>query len=232
MSIKLQANDTRDYESFENAFLGVLNTHAPLKKKVIRANQKPYVTKNLRKAIMQRSYLENKFYKYRSEEYRMALKRQKNYCNRLYKRERRKYYSQLNLNNITDNKKFWNVMRPLFSNKGGIKDDIVLVKDDKIISGDIEVAQTFNDFFEKAVNSLDIRENKSLLTETKDIHGGAEVAIKKFEIHPSIISINENVKVESRFSFSEVNFSDISIEIKCLKAKKAGTYMNIPTKQL
>ena len=98
---------------------------------------------------------------------------------------------------------------------------IVLVKDDKIISGDIEVAQTFNDFFEKAVNSLDIRENKSLLTETKDIHGGAEVAIKKFEIHPSIISINENVKVESRFSFSEVNVSDIRLEIKCLKAKKA-----------
>ena len=38
-----------------------------MKKTVIRANQKLYVTKDMRKAIMIRSQLENKFYKYRTE---------------------------------------------------------------------------------------------------------------------------------------------------------------------
>ena len=50
-----------DYESFEKVFLSILNKHAPLKKKVVRANHVPYVTKALRKAIMKRSALENKY---------------------------------------------------------------------------------------------------------------------------------------------------------------------------
>ena len=49
------------YETFEEEFLKVLNKHAPLKKKFIRANHAPYMTKNLRKAIMKRSQLENKY---------------------------------------------------------------------------------------------------------------------------------------------------------------------------
>ena len=43
----------------------VLNRHAPLKKKILRANQSSYMSKTLRKAIMRRSYLENKYLKLR-----------------------------------------------------------------------------------------------------------------------------------------------------------------------
>ena len=155
----MQNLDTK-YNSFDDAFLSVFNNYAPYKKKVIRANHKPYVTKQLRKGIMRRSYLKNKFHKTRSAENGRAYKKQKNYCNRLYKRERRKFYSQLNLNNITDNKKFWRTVNPFFSNKGGSRDNIVLVNGDKIISDDTELAQTFNDFFKNCVNSLNISENK------------------------------------------------------------------------
>ena len=35
-----------DYTTFEESFLGVLNKHVPLKKKVIRAKRAPYVTKH------------------------------------------------------------------------------------------------------------------------------------------------------------------------------------------
>ena len=121
---------------------------------------------------MKHSNLENKFYKCSSEVNKIAFRNQKNYCNRLYKRERRNYYAKLKLNNITDNKKFWNVMKPLFSNKGGVKNNIALIKDNKMISADTEVAQTFNDHFTNAVSALDIIENKSLLTETKNENGG------------------------------------------------------------
>ena len=232
LKINLESKGLKNYESFENIFLGVLNSHAPSKKKVIRANQKPYITKEMRKAIMLRSQLENKFYHYRTEEYRRALKKQKKYCNRLYKRERKKYYSKLNLNNINDNKKFWNTMKPLFSDKGGAKDNIVLVEDNKMISGDTEVAQAFNTFFKTSVNSLGISENKAVLTETKNTEGKVEKAIQMFEFHPSIMSIKENVKIDFMFSFSKVNASDIRSEIINLKTNKAGTFKNIPTKQL
>ena len=82
------------YISFERAFLQVLSHHAPWKEKVLRTNHRPSVTKQLRKTIMHRSYLENKYYKYRSPVHWQAYKKRKNYCNRLYKRERKRFQSE------------------------------------------------------------------------------------------------------------------------------------------
>ena len=76
------------------------------------------MTKQHRKAIMLRSALENKYYKSKSLEYKQAYKKQRNYCNRLYKREKRNYFNNLNLKEITDNKKFWKAVKPFLSNKG------------------------------------------------------------------------------------------------------------------
>ena len=59
---------------FEKIFLEVLDKHAPVKKKYIRTNHAPYMTKVLRKAIMRRSQLENKYQKYRSDEYKLLLR--------------------------------------------------------------------------------------------------------------------------------------------------------------
>ena len=59
----LSSEAVLDYSSFEENSLGVLNKHAPLKKKVLRANHALYVTKALRKAIMKRSYLEKLYFK-------------------------------------------------------------------------------------------------------------------------------------------------------------------------
>ena len=42
--------------------------HAPIKRKFLRANHVPYLTKTLRKAIMKRSELENKYVKNKTNE--------------------------------------------------------------------------------------------------------------------------------------------------------------------
>ena len=81
-----------NYSSFENVFMDVLIKHAPMKKKVIRANYSPYtLTKALRKAIMKRSLLEKIYFKKRTQESFKKYKKQKNYCSRLYKRERKSF---------------------------------------------------------------------------------------------------------------------------------------------
>ena len=43
----------KHYSHFETTFLNVLNDHDPLKKKIVCANKVPYMTKSLRKAILQ-----------------------------------------------------------------------------------------------------------------------------------------------------------------------------------
>ena len=77
---------------------------------------------------------------------------------------------------------------------------------------DKEVAMTLNQYFSAAVNSLDIIENKSLLTETKNLEDPIEIAIT--------ININE------LFQFSDKILS----EVNNLDNKKVGSYENIPTK--
>ena len=56
-----------NYKSFETTFIEVLNKHAPLKKKLFRANHAPYIAKTLRKAIMRRSQLETKHLKIKTQ---------------------------------------------------------------------------------------------------------------------------------------------------------------------
>ena len=74
----------------------------------------------------------------------------------------------------------------------------------KTVTEGKEVAKTLNQFFSTAVNSLDVTENKSLLTETENIGHPAEIAIKKFETHPSVLSIKETIIVNKLFQFSEI----------------------------
>ena len=53
----LLENPTTDFTDFETKFSTILDRHAPIKQKVFRGNDKPYVNKSLRKAIATRSRL-------------------------------------------------------------------------------------------------------------------------------------------------------------------------------
>ena len=220
------------YDTFEDIFLAILNTHAPLKKKVLRANHKPYMTKVLRKAIMKRSTLKNKLYTNKSADTDRAYKKQRNYTNRLLKREKKKYFHNLDTKNFTDNKKIWNTVKPLFSNSNGGSQKITLVNGDQIISNDDEIAKTFNEFFIDSVKSLNINGNVDIINNVGNLSDPIAIALKKFECHPSIIDIIEKVEVNSKFSFHEVIYSEIESEIKNINVRKAGTFKNIPAKLL
>ena len=50
-----------NYEYLFYQFAGVINKHAPLKAKVLRGNNAPFINKHLRKEIYWRSALRNKF---------------------------------------------------------------------------------------------------------------------------------------------------------------------------
>ena len=55
--LDLNIHGSRNIDFFKNIFLRVLKKHAPIKTKYLRTNHSPFVTKDLRKAIMLRSKL-------------------------------------------------------------------------------------------------------------------------------------------------------------------------------
>ena len=209
----------------------MLNKHAPMKMKTLRANEVPYMTKPLRKAIMRRSYLENRYFKYKTPECLAAYKKQRNYCSRLYKKEMKSYYANLNVVNITDSKRFWNTVRPFLNDKVGNSQKITLIEGDKILSDNAIVADTFNTFFSEAAQKLDIVENRHLLNSTIGLKDPVDIALQKFEYHPSILTIKENVGAHS-FSFGTVTISDIELGIKNLDSNKACASNDIPVKSI
>ena len=56
------------YESLSDTFKPIANKHAPLKEKIVRGNNSPFTTKELRKPIMNRSRLTKKYQDWPSRE--------------------------------------------------------------------------------------------------------------------------------------------------------------------
>ena len=79
-------------ETFLEEFLKVLNKHAPLKKKFIRANHALYMTKVLRKVIMKCSQLENKYISNSTVENMNKYKKHKNFKKVNYTKKKRKSF--------------------------------------------------------------------------------------------------------------------------------------------
>ena len=75
----------QSFDSFEGTFMKTLSTHAPVKKKFVRANEVPCMTKALTKAIMKKyelksKYLKNKSYKNKKFIKSKLYKTEKNLC--------------------------------------------------------------------------------------------------------------------------------------------------------
>ena len=100
---------------------------------------------------------------------------------RQYKKEWKKYYSNLDLKQFTDNKTFWQNMKPFLSDKNKATEKITLVSDDKIFSDDLEIAEKFNKFLKDAVNNLNLSSNEDLLLSTTHLSDPVQIAIEKIQ---------------------------------------------------
>ena len=65
---ELYKSNNEMYSTFTKVFRLVLDKHAPLKVKKVRGNQGPFMTKELSKAIMNKSKIRNKYQKWPSRE--------------------------------------------------------------------------------------------------------------------------------------------------------------------
>ena len=147
----------------DKIFLEVLEKHAPRKKKILRANHSSYVSKAVRKTIMKRSYPEKLYFKSWTENSVKTYKRQKSYCSRLYKKERKEFFNNLNPSFVKDNNIFWKTIKPFFSDKTNLRSQIKLIENDELIQNDDKVAETLNTFFKNAVSTWDINENSYIV---------------------------------------------------------------------
>ena len=127
------------------------------------------MTKELRKAIMQRTTLRNIYLKQRPEATKVAYNQQRNKFVSILKKSKRSYFESLDVKFVKDYKKVWKKISPFFSNKIKSKKKITLAENDEIISSDIDVAKTFQNVFSSIVKNLNIQRDETHLTPPKVI---------------------------------------------------------------
>ena len=217
-------------EDFENIFMYIFDKHAPIKYKYLRANDGPFMTKELRKEVMLRSKLKNIYNKKKSDESNKAYKRQRNLCTKLFRKEKKVFYGNLNPSLISDNKKFWNTVKPFFSDKKVSNENITLVDNNKIISDDSIVVDTFNTYFSDAVKSLNINIKPEFIQQTDSINDPIYKAIEKYKKHPSILKIIEANLKNPAFDFNHTTKQEIKDIIENINTSKANPVFSIPSK--
>ena len=133
-------------------FLKLLNKHVLIKKRELKANHASHVSTSMLKAIMRRSCLENVYFKKRTDKSLRAYKKQKTSCSRLYKKECKKFFNKLNPFFVND-KLFWKMIKPFFSNKGSSGSNTKLVEKDEILQVDKKIAEELNNFFKNTAST-------------------------------------------------------------------------------
>ena len=69
------------------------------------------------KAVMKISELKTKYLENLTLENFNKFRKQKNFCSRLYKKERKKFFDKLDIKLVTENKKFLATIKPFLGHK-------------------------------------------------------------------------------------------------------------------
>ena len=218
----------QDFNSFNSMIKCILDKEAPLKKKYLRANDGPFMTRELRKAIMKRTRLKNSFNKMRTNENRAACKKQRNLCVKILRQNKKLYYAQLDPKVVSDNKKFWKTVKPLFSNKIQSSSSITLIENDVLESDEGKVAEIMNNYFVNITDTLGISCNEDS-PDNLDEDPCSRV-IKHFQSHSSILKIQESVRSAKKFSFRKATVEEMLKQLQNLDPKKASPQESIPSK--
>ena len=160
--------------------MSLLNKYAPRKNKILRHNNGSFKTKELRKKIIKRSKLKNKYNKKRNYENWSRYKKQRNCCLTLLRKTNKAYFEKLNIKEIGGNKTFWKIVRPYFSDKDNKSSKLTLVENNTVIGDEKRVAELINKYFINIIKNLHLKD--PIIKTTDDI----QCLTKNFKSHISI----------------------------------------------
>ena len=207
--------------------------HVPIKLKTLRGNQAPFMTRDLRKAIYNRSRLKNNLNKNQTNENRIKYKKQRNKCVSLRKKAIKSHFESITRNGIMSSKNFWNTIKPFITNKSGLtNNDIMLIHNNTItiITDENILTGLFNDHY---INIVEASSGIKLTCLSGIDHTCNNIIsdiITKYKNHPSITKIRSNKTDNELFHFHEVQEKEIKSIFQGINPKKSTGEELIPPK--
>ena len=217
--IENNANDA--FNIIHTNLIGLLDKHAPKKSRIVRKNDFHCMSKRLKKAILIRNQMRNKFFKFRTDHYLAQYRKHRNIVT-LIKRDEIKTYFEEKCKGSTKNKDFWKAVKPIFSKTKTKPDNIPLRNNDEIITDCSRVCEIFNTFFSQIGADIGTPENN---------HKSVEEIIEHYAHHPSVIMIKTQINVAlNNIKLCEITEHDVRKIVSKLSSKKASGYDEIPIK--
>ena len=226
-----ESSNILEFDIFDQKLKDLVNRHLPMKKKHLRSNDGPFMNKRLRKEIMLRSRKRNAFNKNPIIDNWIQFKRQRNKCVKLVRQAKTNFYSTLSLKVLSDQKTFWNTVKPIFNEKSLNEKVCTLVENESIVSNHRDIAEVMNDYFVNITHTLDIPDiPKSNHTNVFD--DKIDKIIHQYHSHPSIVAIKNSYPTNKEFVFKNTKNEEVRKHIQNLDVKKSTPQNDIPTKLL
>jgi hypothetical protein len=201
----------------------VIDEHAPLKKRIIKSNQVPYMNDQLRKAINVKNMIKRRFYKYRSKANWENYRHHRNTVNKLRKESTRQYLRDKGTMS-GNGKNFWKTVKPLIANKFVSKSNVItLMENGNIVNNPNDVSNVINEYY---VNITKAIGSEDLLLGTDKF----EDIVKTHIANSSVSRIKDSIAKNNNFSFNLVTTEYVYTKLKNIKSKKAPGYDAIPPK--
>ena len=236
-NFSMSSNDPNvNYKPITENFVEAIDKHAPLKKKLVRGNQVPFMNRDFQKAIYTRTRLKNKYWRDPSTENELAFKKQRNLCVSIRRKSITNYLNKFTDKGLEANKLFWKFIKPFLTNKSTLTDcDITIVDGKKIISDDFELAKTFNNHY---INTVEIKSGfkpSKITNQSKDDILVIDEIIRTYQDHPSVKQIKNVIATSNTpkpiyFSFESTNPVEVQKCLKNIDLKKATGFDKIPPK--
>ena len=212
-NIRSVSLDHGNYGAFDGMVTNVLFKYGPIKKKYLRANDGPFMSKELRKKMMHRKIFLNKYNEDKTDENLAAYKRQRNKCVKILRKAKYNYYQNLDLKNLTDNRKFWKTIKPVFTDKVQVSQSIILIENGEMVTDDLKIAEIFNDYFANITQDLEITDTGAYLLPSIGIKDPVDRAVEKYKNRPSIKKIKECFEYSESFNFTLVTVEEVFCQL-------------------
>ena len=111
----------------------------------------------------------NNFFKFKSQSYWEAYRKQRNYCTRLKKISIKKFFGE-RCDGGTKSQNFWKTIKPFLSKKSGSGDtDIILLENDKVITDEGNVCEILNDYYVNTAKKIGIENEEDDIAQHQDV---------------------------------------------------------------
>ena len=103
-----------------------------------------------------------------------------NFCKKLLRTTKKRYFNNLDTKKVTDNRTFWRTVVPIFTNKNLKSDNIILNEQGKTVSDKKELCRTFSTYFANIVSDLQIPKIQEDASNIRSNHDPVLAAINPF----------------------------------------------------